>query len=137
MTAGRIIVGIGFSSSATADEILALIDEALGRIGASREDIDGVAVPEFKRDAPVIARIAEHLNVPLCHIDEEALHAVQDRCVTRSATVEKATGLPSVAEAAALAAAGVAARLALPRISNGVATCALAALKAEVEEAAP
>jgi cobalt-precorrin 5A hydrolase len=35
-------------------------------------------------------------------------------------------GVPSVAEAAALAAAGTTARLLLPRIAVGAATCALA-----------
>jgi cobalt-precorrin 5A hydrolase len=45
---------------------------------------------------------------------------------TRSLRVLALTGLPSVAEAAALAAAGPRARLIVPRVSAATATCALA-----------
>lgn len=134
---GSIIVGIGFSSKATEDEILALIDDALERLGAARKDIGAIAMPCFKRDAPVAMRVAERLDVALSHVDDEALRAVQDRCVTRSTTVENATGLASVAEAAALAVAGAHGRLVLPRLANAVATCALAVRAAVTEETAP
>ena len=54
------------------------------------------------------------------------LEAASARAETRSARVLALTGVPSIAEAAALAAAGPAARLILPRIKLGPATCALA-----------
>ena len=47
-------------------------------------------------------------------------------CTTRSERVLAITGVPSVAEAAALAAAGPGARLLVPRVAVGPATCALA-----------
>jgi cobalt-precorrin 5A hydrolase len=46
--------------------------------------------------------------------------------VTSSPRVMVLTGVPSLAEAAALAAGGPAARLIAPRIAVGPATCALA-----------
>jgi cobalt-precorrin 5A hydrolase len=49
------------------------------------------------------------------------------RTVTRSERVVALMGVPSVAEAAALAAGGTKARLLAPRIALGPATCALAA----------
>ena len=48
------------------------------------------------------------------------------RCVTRSQRVEALLGLPSLAEAAALAGAGPHSRLILARISEGGASCAVA-----------
>jgi cobalt-precorrin 5A hydrolase len=48
------------------------------------------------------------------------------RTLTRSERVLAMTGVPSVSEAAALAAAGPGARLLAPRVAVGPATCALA-----------
>ena len=55
------------------------------------------------------------------------LQAASERIATRSERVLALMGVPSVAEAAALAAAGPAARLISPRLVIGSATCALAA----------
>ena len=64
------------------------------------------------------------LGLPLLLVDDAALHDAQPRCPTRSTAALHATGLASVAEAAALAASG--GPLLLPRITAGGATCALA-----------
>ncbi|WP_289016449.1 cobalamin biosynthesis protein [uncultured Methylobacterium sp.] len=61
-------------------------------------------------------------------LSAEALAEADVRVVTRSARIETARGIGSVAEAAALAAGGPEARLALPRITSAGATCALAAV---------
>ena len=60
-------------------------------------------------------------------VSQAELRAANDRTETRSERVLALTGVPSVAEAAALAAAGPSARLIGPRIVMGAATCALAA----------
>ena len=57
---------------------------------------------------------------------EDALLAAASRCLTDSPRARSVTGLPSMAEAAALAAAGPGARLLAPRSTAGGATCALA-----------
>jgi cobalt-precorrin 5A hydrolase len=59
------------------------------------------------------------------------MKAASDRTETRSARVLALMGVPTVAEAAALAAAGPAARLLGPRLVVGAATCALAASGAQ------
>jgi cobalt-precorrin 5A hydrolase len=59
-------------------------------------------------------------------VTRAALRGAQGRCLTRSDIAREATGFASVAEACALAAAGDAGRLILPRIANARATCALA-----------
>jgi cobalt-precorrin 5A hydrolase len=54
------------------------------------------------------------------------LEAAGPRTITHSPRVRALTGVPSVAEAAALALAGPAARLIVPRIVLDQVTCALA-----------
>jgi cobalt-precorrin 5A hydrolase len=63
-------------------------------------------------------------------VPEVELKAAGARTATRSARVLALIGVPSVAEAAALAAAGPSARLVSPRLVIGAATCALAASEA-------
>jgi cobalt-precorrin 5A hydrolase len=60
-------------------------------------------------------------------ISESELKAAGGRATTRSERVSALMGLPSLAETAALAAAGPSARLIVSRLIVGAATCALAA----------
>ena len=87
---------------------------------------DLLALPAFKADEPGPRNAAARLGLQLVLVDRQGLTAAQPRCLTRSARALSAVGLASVAEAAALAAAGADGRLILPRISEGGATCALA-----------
>jgi cobalt-precorrin 5A hydrolase len=64
--------------------------------------------------------------VPLLVVPQRDLEAAGARTVTKSARVVALAGVPSVAEAAALAAGGPRARLIAPRVAVGPATCALA-----------
>jgi len=59
-------------------------------------------------------------------VPKSALDAASGRTATRSERVHALIGVPSVAEAAALAAAGPLAQLIGPRLAVGPATCALA-----------
>ncbi|MBW4022800.1 MAG: cobalamin biosynthesis protein [Proteobacteria bacterium] len=115
-----IFAGIGCRTGVPADAVVALVREALPGGAAA------LAVPEFRRDEPGIADAATALGLPILWIDRAALKGEQGRCLTRSARAEAEVGLGSVAEAAALAAAGPGSRLILPRIALGGVTCALA-----------
>jgi cobalt-precorrin 5A hydrolase len=64
--------------------------------------------------------------VPLVPVPPRDVEAAGERVATRPARVFAHTGVPSLAEAAALAAAGPAARLIAKRLAVGSATCALA-----------
>ena len=86
---------------------------------------------ERKRDEPGIAAAATALGLPLVFLSQLALSAAAARCKTRSARVEDMIGLPSLAEAAAIAGAGLGSRLLLERISSRGATCAIATLAEE------
>lgn len=118
-----VFAGIGCRRETPAEDLLAVIRDACGRAG---QNADVLAAPAFKSAEPGLAQAAAQLGLPLQWIAQADLAAVQARCVTFSAAAERATGLPSIAEACALAAAGPAATLILPRIAHARATCALA-----------
>lgn len=119
----RIFAGIGFRRGCPADDIVLVVRDAQAR--ANRR-VDALAVPDFKADEPGAQRAADALALPLIRIARSALAGAQGRCLTRSDAARQATGFASVAEACALAAAGEAGRLILPRITSPRATCALA-----------
>jgi len=113
-----IVAGVGFSSDASAEDIVAVVRAAGGTAQV-------LAAPDFKETAELHAAAAA-MALPLVLIGRAALEAVQAQCATFSERAEAAVGLASVAEACALAGAGAQSRLLAARISKGRATCALA-----------
>jgi cobalt-precorrin 5A hydrolase len=121
-----IVAGIGCRRGATAAEIEAAIAAALARAGLVASALSLVATSAAKTGEPGIAAAASALRLPLVTIPQDKLEAATPRTLTSSERVMAATGVPSLAEAAALAAGGPAARLLAPRVAVGPATCALA-----------
>jgi cobalt-precorrin 5A hydrolase len=122
-----IIAGVGCRKDASAADIGAVIADALARAGLGTQALGVIAAPESKGGEHGIAAAAAALGVPLVLVGKADLEAAGTRTQTRSERVLALSGVPSIAEAAALAAGGPAARLILPRITLGFATCALAA----------
>ena len=116
-----IVAGFGFRSGATAESLA----NALDRAGDDGRAV-AFATAADKAHAEAFIRFAEAADLPVEAIDAETLTG-QDT-VTRSVTSLAARGTGSVAEAAALAAAGPGARLIARRVvsRDGMATCALA-----------
>lgn len=114
-----IVAGIGCRRACPPGDILGALRAAERRSGHVAAI---VALPAFKH----MAGIAAALGLPIVEVTDAALAAAQSRCVTFSARAEAATGFASVAEAAALAGAGMSGRLCQPRVTHGAATCALA-----------
>ena len=121
-----IVAGVGCRKGASAGDIGAVICNALARAGVPATALGLIAAPERKRGERGIVVAAAALGVPLVLVPKAELEAAGARAQTRSQRVLALTGVPSVAEAAALAAAGPQARLIVPRIAAGTATCALA-----------
>jgi cobalt-precorrin 5A hydrolase len=121
-----IIAGIGCRKGATAREVGEAIGAALARAGLQRDALGLIATPVQKGAEPGILAAANALRVPLVLVPPTDLETASSRVVTRSERVVALTGLPSVAEAAALAAGGASARLVAPRTAVGPVTCALA-----------
>lgn len=130
MSAARadVTAGIGFRSDARAEDITALVRAAFDRAGLTHSRLIALATALDRALEAPFREAAAHLTVPALGFDPGALQAVDDRVPTRSARIEAIRGVGSVAEAAALAAAGEAGELVLVRIANegGTVTCALA-----------
>jgi cobalt-precorrin 5A hydrolase len=121
-----IVAGVGCRRGTPAAAIAAVIDAALARAGLGKDALGAIAAPAAKGGEPGIAAAAAALGVPLVLIPSTNLEAAGARTVTRSERVVAIMGVPSVAEASALAAGGAMARLLVPRIAIGPATCAIA-----------
>jgi cobalt-precorrin 5A hydrolase len=121
-----IVAGIGCRRGAPAAAIEMVLGAALARAGLGRDALALIATAAAKSEEAGIATAASALGVRLVYVSRSELEDAGERAATRSARVLALAGVPSLAEAAALAAAGKDARLLLPRIALGGATCALA-----------
>ncbi len=117
-----IVAGVGFSSNCEPQELVSLVRHA--EAAAARPALS-LAAPVWKLDTSCLQAAAEMLGLPVAGITEADLAAAASRCVSHSTPSQARAGVGSVAEAAALAAAGPSARLVLPRIASAHATCAL------------
>jgi len=125
-----IVAGVGCRKGARAADIEAAIVAAFDRAGVAASALRLIATSAAKGDEPGIVAAASAIGVPLALIPQRDLVAAGIRATTRSERVMALAGVPSIAEAAALAAGGPDARLIVPRIAVGPATCALAATEA-------
>lgn len=122
-----IVAGIGCRRGAAAHDVEAALRAALAHAGLATTALDAIATIAEKTREPGITSVAKKFGVRLVSLPQGELKAVSDRAATRSPRVLALTGVPSVAETAALAAAGPQARLVASRRIVGGATCALAA----------
>lgn len=121
------VAGLGCRRGAAQEDVLAALAAALAAAGRERAALAALATSVAKAGEAGLREAAATLGLELRALPEAALHAAATHCLTRSARALDATGLPSLAEAAALAGAGEGARLLGPRVAAGrVATCALA-----------
>lgn len=121
-----IVAGIGCRKGATEAQIEAALTTALERVGRPLARIELIATAASKRSEAGIAAAASARKLPLKFVAQADMEAASARGTTWSQRVLALAGMPSVAEAAALAAAGPKAQLILPRIVVGPVTCALA-----------
>ncbi|MDB5414725.1 MAG: cobalamin biosynthesis protein CbiG [Rubritepida sp.] len=116
-----LVAGIGCRRGAPAEAVAAALALALHETGRARQEVTLMATIAHKRDEPAIIEAARALGIELAIVD-----GASQPVLTESAASRAATGLGSVAEASALAAAGPGARLLAQRSTSGGATCALA-----------
>jgi cobalt-precorrin 5A hydrolase len=124
MTTGRLIAGIGLRPGASEAELRDCLDQALAIAGLTGETVARFATLAARAAEPgllALTRDAELVAVP-----DEAMKGFEAACATRSTRIASLYGVGSVAEAAALAAAGPGGTLVLPRIATARVTCALA-----------
>jgi len=99
-----LVVGVGASRGAPADEVLELVEGALRDAGLSPRSVAALATVDAKRDEPGIVAAAARLGVPVLTYPAEELAKVE--VPNPSDAPLGAVGTPSVAEAAALARGG-------------------------------
>ncbi len=121
-----IVAGIGCRRGAAAADIEAAIRAALARARIGVAQLKAIATSRAKDAEVGIATAASTLGVGIMLISDGDLKAAGARAATRSDRVLAITGVPSLAEAAALAAAGPSSRLIVSRLVVGTAACALA-----------
>ncbi|MEQ8295378.1 MAG: cobalamin biosynthesis protein [Nitratireductor sp.] len=121
-----IVAGLGCRRGVTAEDILAGLTAGMAEAGLSGKLPDMLATGTMKRDERAIGEAGARIERTVVLVDGPALAAVEPALVTRSAASRKASGSSSLAEAAALAAAGPGAKLLAPRTIFGAVTCAVA-----------
>ncbi|GJE00188.1 cobalamin biosynthesis protein [Methylobacterium isbiliense] len=121
-----VIAGVGFRHATGAEEIAALVRDALDRAGCAAGQLGALATAEDRAGEAAVQAAAAALGVAVVGIGVEDLREAGRRGLTRSGRIEALRGVGSLAEAAALAAAGPEGRLVLARIASPGATCALA-----------
>jgi cobalt-precorrin 5A hydrolase/precorrin-3B C17-methyltransferase len=115
-----LVVGIGTSTGAAPDEVATLVHAALAGAGLAPSAVVAVATISTKAEEPAIVA----LGWPVTALSAREL---QDVAVPNpSAVTRDATGTPSVAEAAALLAAGAGAELVVTKQASAHATVAIA-----------
>jgi cobalt-precorrin 5A hydrolase len=125
-----IVAGVGCRRGAGAPDIEAAIRAALARAGVTPDALDAIATTAAKQGDIAIDTAAARFGVAVILVPEPELRAASERTATKSERVLALMGVPSVAEAAALAAAGPSARLLSARLVVGSATCAVATSEA-------
>lgn len=115
-----IVAGFGFRTAAS----VASLQDALAAAGGAR--VSALATADDKAATPAFRAFAAALDLPVLTVDAAAIAA--QPTATRSAAALAARGTGSLAEAAALAAAGPNAQLLTPRVisQDRMASCALA-----------
>ncbi|WP_345635821.1 precorrin-3B C(17)-methyltransferase [Rugosimonospora acidiphila] len=124
-----LVVGVGASRTAPAEQIEALIEAGLAEAGLAAESVRALGTIDLKAGEPGIVEVARRHGWPLVTFTAGELSAVP--VPNPSEVVREAVGTPSVAEAAALLGARAAGRdagLVLPKRAGTMATVALARL---------
>ncbi|MEV4739131.1 cobalamin biosynthesis protein [Streptomyces sp. NPDC049555] len=120
----NVYVGVGARRGVGADEVLALIARTV-READKAAAVVALATVDAKADEPGIVAAARHLGVPLLTYPATAL-AARPGPGRPSPAALAAVGVPGVAEAAALTAAGEGAVLLVGKRISPRATCAVA-----------
>ncbi|HWK47014.1 MAG TPA: cobalamin biosynthesis protein [Stellaceae bacterium] len=122
-------IGVGCRPGCSADEIIALIETSIALAGRPGHRLAGLFTSADRGREAGLIEAARRLGCGLVGFAHARLMAEQDRLDSPSATVLRAIGVPSVAEAAALAASGPDGILVVPKLRSAAVTCAIALME--------
>ena len=120
-----VAIGVGCRAGVAGDTIARLVRLALDEFGEPQGE-PRLFTFAGKATEPGIVEAARLIGAKLTPLPLAALQAQAERVLTPSKAAAARFGAPNVAEAAALAGAGVGARLLGPRLAKDGATCAIA-----------
>jgi cobalt-precorrin 5A hydrolase len=123
-----VAIGIGCKRGCSSEAIVALVERAIAAASCAGAPA-ALFTHEAKQSEAGLASAAKALGLPLVFLDGQVLREASLRAATNSPRVMAMFGLPSIAEAAALAGAGHASVLLVTRMSDGGASCAIAGNK--------
>lgn len=128
MAGGETVIaaGMGARGCVTDAEITFAVRDACARARIDVANIDVLAGLQRQETDGALSAAAGLLQTQVLLYHPDTLKLAGGRCVTQSGRSMRATGVPSVAEAAALCAAGPQGYLILPRIAHPTVTVALA-----------
>jgi cobalt-precorrin 5A hydrolase len=126
----RLVIGLGFREQATAQSIGEVLAHVVAQAGIPDAD-KTLAVIEDKAAHPALLAAVQASRLALKTVTADAMRQADVRIATRSERVVRQRGVGSVCEATALAAAGVSARLVVPRMVSTDRTATAAAAIAE------
>ncbi len=102
----NLYIGAGCKKNTDSETMAAAFEEFLIRNQVCVKDVAGLATIELKRNEPAIRKLCERYGLKLVIIEKEKIQALEaEGAVTASEFVRKTTGVGSVCEGCALAAA--------------------------------
>ena len=126
MGEAMMIAGIGCRRRVSTQAVVLAIRTACAGADLDIGRLSALASEEIKAGEPALIAAADALGVPLMIVAQQELLQVAAGVQTQSAVSARIAGVPSLSEAAALAAVGPGARLTVPRQICGDVTCAIA-----------
>jgi cobalt-precorrin 5A hydrolase len=121
-----IVAGLGSRREVDADQLEAAINHALDQHHLRIEEVGALATESAKAEEPAFIELARRLCLTIVACSTDDLKRASGQVLTSSKAALEAKGVPSIAEASALVAAGRNARLLSRRVTTPGATCALA-----------
>lgn len=120
-----LILGLGCRPGASVADVLDLARAVLTEAGYPALSLNAIASLDARAAEPAILAMADAFAVPLLTFDATRLEEETPRVLTPSLDVFRLTGCHSVAEASALAAAGIGGRLVVAKRASRQATAAV------------
>ena len=132
----RLALGVGCERGCPAGDLIALAHTTLAEHDLAPAAIAAVVSLDLKADEAAVHALSADLGVPARFFDRQALLAQANRLANPSTIVAREVGVPGVAEAAALAAAGPEGRLLVEKTKGARATVAIAEAPAPLDAGA-
>ncbi len=126
-------VGVGCERGCDPDELTELVHRTLQEAGFAEASVSVIASVDVKADEAAVHAVARSLGAAARFFDAARLEQESPRLQTPSDIVFAEVGCHGVAEGAALAAAGSAAKLIVAKQKSARATCAVALAPAPID----